>query len=60
VKPGRQNALRERHQMIRSRERLRDPAALTALIHEELAALGLSADSADNQQAALPLSPVVA
>jgi len=56
VKPGRQNALRERHQMIRSRERLRDPserAALTTLIHEELAALGLSTDSADDKQAAL-------
>jgi len=60
VKPGRAQALRELHQMIRSRERLRDPgerAALTALIREELAAMGLPADTLDNdqQQSDLPL-----
>jgi len=65
VKPGRHNALRQLHQMIRSRERLRDPserAALTALIHQELAALGLPAEmlNHEQQQSALPfvISPV--
>jgi|GEM_PF-5530342 len=35
-------------------------AALTALIYEELAALGLSTDSADDKQAALPFNTVQA
>jgi len=63
VKPGRAQVLRELHHMIRSRERLRDPgerAALTALIHEELAAMGLPAESLANEQGSLSLSTVSA
>jgi len=63
IKPGRSQALRELHQMIRSRERLRDPgerAAFTALIHEELAAMGLPADSVADEQLALSLSTTAA
>lgn len=58
AKAGRAGALRELHQLARTRMLVTDPRerrALTALLHAELRALGLPVDSVDDPQGELPL-----
>ena len=58
IKAGRSNALREIHQLARTRSLVTDPAerrALTTLLHEELRALGLPVNTLDGRQGELPL-----
>lgn len=58
VKAGRAGALRELHQLARTRALLSDPRerqALTALLHAELEALGLPVDTFEPAQGTLPL-----
>lgn len=58
IKSGRTGALRELHQLARTRALLTDPRerrALTALLHRELRALGLPIDSFDDPQGDLAL-----
>jgi len=58
VKGGQRNALRELAQTARTIEQIRDPGTrqmLAAALHDELAVLGLPADTLDNIQLPLPL-----
>lgn len=62
IKAGRAGAVRELHQLARTRMLVTDPRerrALTALLHAELRALGLPVDSFDDPQGQLPLDPAV-